>query len=566
MRLGTAGLGGSQSNPFHQLISSETDKAARPSVLRLGCVFLCSWIVICFLGLFALRSSVPTADAALDFVSLYLVASPPPSLPPSLPSISLPSPPPLPPPPPRPSPPPPTPWWLSSAHAPYPPPSPPSAPPPSPPSPPSPPLPPPSPPSPPPLPPSLPAPPRPPPSPPLPPPSPPSPPHPFPPPAPPPPPPSPSPPPPPGPPPPPSPASPPPPPIAPPLPPRPPRAPFSLDGFRKTGGWTLGGVNGDLVDGAVLQVDGGGNLYFVALTCEPAQLTEYVMGSAGGDPVLLAVYELSGFREPEGVSFVAGRVVVVADKVSGDLVEVELSATLLGGGGGAGGGGAAGGAAAGGGGLGSLSTLGARGQPGRRLLTSLIDCCSLLFNHSGQPERRVLTHPSPYLAAAHSPPSPPPASLGVAGATTPSSFPANGGGAGWISTGFGLGSPIPGMAGVTPGRGVLGVAYVGATPTRPSAYHFVSDAAGVPMILATGRQPRSDAPTGGMRPAVGRCRSQYAEGCVSRSDLFLVKQLPALSQHTSRGHVSMSRPRHVRHSAPGQQRADRGPGGHRLCA
>ena len=60
------------------------------------------------------------------------------------------------------------------------------------------------------------------------------------------------------------------------------------------------------------------------------------------------------------------------------------------------------------------------------------------------------------------------------------------------------------MAGVTPGRGVLGVAYVGATlpsfctadppprakllgtflqatPTRPSAYHFVSDAAGVPL-------------------------------------------------------------------------------------
>jgi len=59
------------------------------------------------------------------------------------------------------------------------------------------------------------------------------------------------------------------------------------------------------------------------------------------------------------------------------------------------------------------------------------------------------------------------------------------------------------MAGVTPDSGVLGVAYVAAilpsfctanpsarakllgtflqaTPTRPSAYHFVSDAAGVP--------------------------------------------------------------------------------------
>jgi len=57
---------------------------------------------------------------------------------------------------------------------------------------------------------------------------------------------------------------------------------------------------GDLVDGAVLQVDGDGNLWLVALTCEPAQLGEYVMGSAGGDPVLLAVYELRGFREPEG--------------------------------------------------------------------------------------------------------------------------------------------------------------------------------------------------------------------------------------------------------------------------
>ena len=56
----------------------------------------------------------------------------------------------------------------------------------------------------------------------------------------------------------------------------------------------------DLVDGAVLQVDGDGNLWLVALTCEPAQLREYVMGSAGGDPVLLAVYELRGFREPEG--------------------------------------------------------------------------------------------------------------------------------------------------------------------------------------------------------------------------------------------------------------------------
>ena len=57
---------------------------------------------------------------------------------------------------------------------------------------------------------------------------------------------------------------------------------------------------GNLVDGAVLQVDGDGNLWLVALTCEPAQLREYVMGSAGGDPVLLAVYELRGFREPEG--------------------------------------------------------------------------------------------------------------------------------------------------------------------------------------------------------------------------------------------------------------------------
>jgi len=88
------------------------------------------------------------------------------------------------------------------------------------------------------------------------------------------------------------------------------------------------------------------------------------MGSAGGDPVLLAVYELRGFREPEGarhltrprhvhcagVSFVAGRVVVVADKVSGHLVEVELSAPLLGGGGGGGGGGLGGGGGGGGGG------------------------------------------------------------------------------------------------------------------------------------------------------------------------------------------------------------------------
>ena len=54
---------------------------------------------------------------------------------------------------------------------------------------------------------------------------------------------------------------------------------------------TPGGL-GNLVDGAVLQVDGDGNLRLVALTCEPAQLREYVMGSAGGDPVLLAVYEL----------------------------------------------------------------------------------------------------------------------------------------------------------------------------------------------------------------------------------------------------------------------------------
>ena len=57
---------------------------------------------------------------------------------------------------------------------------------------------------------------------------------------------------------------------------------------------------GNLADGAVLQIDGDGNLWFVALTCEPAQLREDVMGSAGGDPVLLAVYELHGFREPEG--------------------------------------------------------------------------------------------------------------------------------------------------------------------------------------------------------------------------------------------------------------------------